>query len=356
VNNAANYCELETCNGVLTSEPQEKCENTLSSSYIVPIDADSIVVQVKDGQFDGDVDCSSIPGGCCGGAGQNNCGGDGVSQVCEIEIDLEDCEEGGPGPQDCTDDNCYDDDCASRECNENDECIITYHPGDVCRPGNSDRSCDVDEVCQTDSAMCPDDIDICYCTDENCYDDDCASRECNDNDECVTTFHPGQVCRPRSKRDPCDVEERCEDQNAKCPDDITFEETGGYALKCGSKIFLCGIPKNALSLQGDNWYLDSKKICNLGSANHLIQLQWPECIQTCPSIACSNYHEVSKYIVGKCEPHYYEDPWLCKSKTYIPEDFEADFVCPLENDLEEETYYYNYKQNRNRAHSYHYYQ
>jgi hypothetical protein len=74
------------------------------------------------------------------------------------------------------------------------------------------------------------------------------------------------VCRERV--DACDVEERCVEGDDSCPDcDDKF--TGGFALKCGSNAFLCGIPD--LGSLG----------CNIGGSgvSNVVTLSYPDCLE-----------------------------------------------------------------------------
>ncbi|GAX23325.1 hypothetical protein FisN_27Lh099 [Fistulifera solaris] len=76
----------------------------------------------------------------------------------------------------------------------------------------------------------------------------------------------GDVCRERV--DACDIEERCIEGDDSCPD-CDHKFTGGFALKCGRKAFLCGIPDFA-SLG-----------CNIGGpgVSTVVNLAYPECLE-----------------------------------------------------------------------------
>jgi len=268
------YCDLLYCDALPTANKEQKCEGVTKSSYIVPSNAKSITIQMKDGIFDGKYDCYEDGHHCRGTPGKNLCSPNGVSQVCQVELELSDCYPGTePDPVSCNDYTCPDLPCASRSCH-----------GYVCK---------IDE----------------YKDDEH-------------------------VCR--KKADPCDKTEYCEGHHtAMCPEDIRRDSTPGYALACENSIYLCGITEDALteSKKGHHsWYLADKEKCNLGKRGDVHKLRFPDCTLSCPSIWCPNDHEVDKYIVAKCDAteSYDNNPWRCDSSHEVTyEEYKQKTICPL---------------------------
>jgi hypothetical protein len=77
------------CNGYELTNLGPKCQNVVSSDYVVPIDATTITLQIHDGRIQGDViGCKTGKDAtCCGGAG----GSCGPSGVCDVFVDISDC-------------------------------------------------------------------------------------------------------------------------------------------------------------------------------------------------------------------------------------------------------------------------
>lgn len=152
---ANQFCDLHTCDASLDNwDPaHNKCDEVTQTTFLVPNTAQSIVIQLYDGKFIGDVDCTSPNSNCCGGAG-TSC--DAVSGVCQVAIDLSEC----GGEDECiTDANCahLNDACAIGVCDQTGTCIQQYKPhGTICRPALD--LCDVPEVCSGVSTQCPPDF------------------------------------------------------------------------------------------------------------------------------------------------------------------------------------------------------
>lgn len=150
------FCDLYHCNSPTLEDwesEKNKCNTVSVLEYLVPTDATSIIVQLHDGQFNGNVACTT-PGACCGGSG-TSCPS-ATSGVCQTTIDLSTC---GTMRECTTDSDCdhLNTACASGSCSAEGLCGKTLHPqGTVCRPALD--PCDVSETCSGVSDQCPDDL------------------------------------------------------------------------------------------------------------------------------------------------------------------------------------------------------
>jgi len=265
------YCDVVYCDNLRTENNKQKCEGVTKSTFVVPLLASSITVQLRDGLFNGDFDCGSDGSRCCGVAGVNLCSLTGKSQVCQVTLDLSKCSAGAtPVAVDCKD-NCKDLPCAFRSCH-----------GDICK---------VDE------------------------------------------YTPGDTCR--KKEDLCDKTEYCEGHStAMCPQNLRRDNTPGYALRCGDKdIYLCGIPEKYIKPEKGHhtWFLEDRTKCSLGTNNKAHELDFPWCTKNCPLIDCGGNHVVEKYIVAKCDATIKDgNPWKCDSSHELTDDdYKQKTICPL---------------------------
>jgi len=231
-------CDLTFCPPERYSEADARCDFVGGTyTFEVPVTASTVTVQLHDGRFVGNKDCS-VAGDCCG-QHYGSCG-PGLSSVCEVVVDLTECPL--PAPE-CEDDSqCFSEDCADVTC-DNGVCTNTMRePGYVCR--DAVDGCDVAEVCDGTHLYCPDDID---------YEDD------NFNTfsyvyKCGNTLY---MCGPT-------------------PTFFTPAEDGiGYYLADPS--------------------------CYLGDATNLVQLTWPRCSEEeTPTGLCENGHQIEYYQETYC--------------------------------------------------------
>jgi hypothetical protein len=303
-------CVLQDCNGV-TDLVKNKCEEVTHLTYSVPDNTRTINIQLHDGQFIGNKDCSD--GDCCGGSG-GSCGSTGV---CETTIDLTTC----PEPIDvsfirqCTRDEHCDNlnfDCSQGKC-INYECRVVFLPNTVCRLSNG--VCDEEERCINHYPFCPPDFKkgsstVCrsaviaadgttcdeeeYCTG--------TSNDCQDD-----TFLPDtSVCRPGI--DMCDIPETCTGSSPICPPDLRNDL--GYTYKCSTTQFLCGVGPGNLTINSGNGYLFGS--CGIGTARTFTILDWPNCLTQCMQAICPNGRGLSNYAEGHCVPS--TGSWYCDIK------------------------------------------
>ncbi len=150
------FCNLYHCDSPTLGDwelEKNKCNTVSALEYLVPVGAVSILVQIHDGKFVGNVPCAQ-QGACCGGSG-TSCP-NAASGVCETTIDLSTCHT----MRECTvDADCHhlDTPCASGKCSVEGLCGKTLHPqGTTCRPALD--ACDVSETCSGVSDQCPADL------------------------------------------------------------------------------------------------------------------------------------------------------------------------------------------------------
>lgn len=146
-------CELERCDGQNYDYQKNKCNELTSIEFLVSDDTTDITVQVHDGRFHGNKECTREHP-CCGGSG-SSCA---PSGVCEVNIPLTSCPSSRNIPECTIDNHCQhlNDACAFGVCN-NGVCDQAFHPTDaICRLAVD--ACDAPELCTGVSAHCPSDI------------------------------------------------------------------------------------------------------------------------------------------------------------------------------------------------------
>lgn len=246
----ASYCYLSECDSPTENWENPKCNELTEAVFRVPTTASSLLVQVHDGKFIGNVDCGVTP--CCGGSG-GSCTNGGVlvgsTAVCEMEINLEDCTP-------------------------------------------SEDECEVDADCVPQNQL-----------------GECQKLSCIEG-ACVLQYKPSTtVCRPNKVGHACDVPENCTGATPYCPPDM--ERDKGYTFKCGTDLYICAMPNTTIvsgtSDTKRSWispsYLTqgSNGTCNLGGGIWSIkELPWPQCVTSCIQRTCPNGKDISNYAVAHC--------------------------------------------------------
>jgi hypothetical protein len=352
-------CNLIDCDGTKDLS-NAKCDEVTYFMYEVPESSTSVTIQLHDGKFIGNKDCSAR-GACCGGSG-SSCAATGV---CETTIDLSTC----PGQPECE----YDHDCdhLDHDCSEGlcqmGKCVeMKSAAGTVCReaegvcdePATCDGTlptcppnkkkigfccrqsagfCDVPEYCDGIYSSCPEDemepedmlcrasygdcdeAEYCDGYSAHCPDDskkssstlcryamtDYDGASCDvpeyctgDSDDCPENRYEQQGVVCRHAADLCDFDEECDGLHASCPTDERKDE--GYTFKCTSTQYLCGVQRYDLqSVYGGSYKLGT---CNIGTGLTFIDLDYPECLNQCVNQLCPNGRSCSNIAEAHCNP------------------------------------------------------
>jgi hypothetical protein len=377
-------CRLIDCDGESKDESISKCDEVTYFMYEVDEDQDYITVQLHDGKFIGNKDCTA-PGSCCGGSG-SSCAATGV---CETTIDLSQC----PGQPECEyDSDCshFDNECAEGQC-ENGKCVeMVASASRQCReaegvcdepaycdgvlptcPPNKKKTgfccresagfCDLPEFCDGIYSECPEDdlqpsdmlcrdaVGECdepeYCSGNSpaCPTDkkksssslcrypltDYDGASCDvpeyctgDSDDCPDDQYeqPGVICRHAA--DLCDYDEVCDGMHSSCPRDVRKDE--GYAFKCSANQYLCGVQRSDLkSVYGGSFMLGT---CNIGTGITFIDLEYPACLDQCINQLCPNGRNCASIAEAHCNPD--TGMWDCTKLSIVSSTTQFPY-CPL---------------------------
>ena len=178
--------------------------------------------------------------------------------------------------------------------------------GKICRRARS--RCDAPETCDGTSTDCPANAfkpegAICSRASGDCEEDSTCT-----GDSPFCPRHPllpqGHVCRAAA--DECDLEEVCTGDSRTCPDDDRMDF--GYATKCGSTCYTCGIPAPPLDYNKKGKSKGPVKMagCNMGNCKEVVELPYPDCTSQCINPQCDNGKDLGHYATFTCD-----STWQC---------------------------------------------
>jgi hypothetical protein len=284
------------------------CNDASILQYEVPKSARYVTIQVHDNFFSGDKDCGYNDEDCCSG-GYSPCG---ISGVCEVTIDLNDC----PTKEvpDCyTDEDCsyFNTACSYGQCDYG-KCVNSFKEDFVqCRPAYG--LCDAPEYCTGDKPDCPADNklpkgSVCREATHACdYPEVCSgySEECPPD----SFKEEGEICREAIGE--CDITEVCTGDSPYCPPDQRSDYA--YTFKCSTTQYLCGIDRSELVIDSNAYKVgDGESSCGIGTANTFVDLPYPDCLYKCLYAKCPNNRGLSNWSESHCDP--YTGKWKCDYK------------------------------------------